>query len=133
MKRCFGCFELIKDELEVCPFCGYIEGTPAEEAVHMNPGTVISGRYTIGKVLGYGGFGVTYIGWDNKLQQKVAIKEYLPSDFSTRMPGQTEISVMSGQSKEQFRSGLKKFIQEAKRLSLFQKEDGIVWNPYENK
>lgn len=126
MKRCFGCFELIKDELEVCPFCGYIEGTPAEEAVHMNPGTVISERYTIGKVLGYGGFGVTYIGWDNKLQQKVAIKEYLPSDFSTRMPGQTEISVMSGQSKEQFRSGLKKFIQEAKRLSLFQKEDGIV-------
>lgn len=126
MKKCYGCFKEIMDNLEVCPFCGYIEGTPPEEAVHMEPGTVLAERYIIGRVLGYGGFGVTYIAWDAKLEQRVAIKEYLPSEFSTRMPGQSRISIFNGDKNEQFLSGLNKFIDEAKRLSKFQNEDGIV-------
>ena len=126
MRCCFGCFENIKDDLEICPHCGYKEGTQPEEAIHMNPGTVLADRYTIGKVIGYGGFGVTYIGWDAKLEQKVAIKEYLPSEFSTRMPGQSKVSIFSGIRNEQFSAGLNRFVDEAKRLSKFQKEDGIV-------
>ena len=126
MRHCLGCFKQIKDELEVCPFCGYVKGTPPDEAVHMEPGTILAERYIIGKVIGYGGFGVTYVGWDGKLEQKVAIKEYLPSEFSTRMPGQSTITVFNGNKSEQFLSGLNKFVDEAKRLSKFQKEEGIV-------
>ena len=126
MRRCLGCFENIRDDLEVCPFCGFVDGTPPEEAVHMEPGTILAERYIIGKVIGYGGFGVTYIGWDAKLEQRVAIKEYMPSEFSTRMPGQSKISVFNGAKSEQFASGLNKFVDEAKKLSKFQKEDGIV-------
>ena len=126
MKRCLGCFELIDDDVKTCPYCGYVEGTPSEEAIHMDPGSVVAGRYTIGKALGYGGFGVTYIGWDSNLERRVAIKEYLPSDFSTRMPGRTEISVFNGVKKNQFDAGLNRFFDEAKKLSKFQNEDGIV-------
>lgn len=126
MKRCYGCFEYIDDNLEICPYCGYVEGTPPEEAVHMEPGTMLSERYIVGKVVGYGGFGVTYIGWDSRLEKKVAIKEYLPSEFSTRMPGRSQVSIFGGVKKDQFDSGLKKFVEEAKRLSKFQKEEGIV-------
>ena len=126
MRRCYGCFELIKDELEVCPFCGYVKDAPAKEAVDMNPGTILAARYIIGMELGSGGFGVTYLGWDSTLEIKVAIKEYMPSEFSTRVPGQTAISVMSGSKSEQFTAGMDKFVDEAKRLSKFQKEDGIV-------
>ena len=126
MRRCLGCFESIKDDEKVCPLCGYKDGTPPEEAVHMEPGTILANRYTIGRVLGYGGFGVTYIGWDQRLEKKVAIKEYMPSEFSTRMPGQTKISIFSGAKNEQFTAGLFKFVDEAKRLSKFQTEGGIV-------
>ena len=126
MKKCYGCFENVRDDLEVCPYCGYIEGTPPEEAIHMEPGTILAERYIIGKVLGYGGFGVTYLAWDAKLEQKVAVKEYLPSEFSTRIPGQSRISIFNGTKNEQFTSGLNKFIDEAKRLSRFQNEEGIV-------
>ena len=125
-KRCLGCMEYYGDEFDICPHCGYVEGTPAEEAIHMTPGTLLHDRYIIGKVLGFGGFGVTYIGWDGRLEQKVAIKEYLPSEFSTRMPGETTVTVFNGDKKEQFDDGLDKFVEEAKRLAKFKNESGIV-------
>ncbi len=125
-RRCLGCMELFGDEFEVCPHCGYVVGTDAAEAIHMDPGTLLYDRYIIGKVLGYGGFGVTYLGWDGKLEQKVAIKEYLPGEFSTRMPGQSQVTVFNGEKNEQFHDGLKKFVEEAKHLAKFQNEPGIV-------
>ena len=125
-KRCLGCMEYYGDEFEICPHCGYVEGTPAEEAIHMAPGTLLHDRYIIGRVLGFGGFGVTYIGWDGRLEQKVAVKEYLPGEFSTRMPGETTVTVFNGDKKEQFDDGLEKFVDEAKRLAKFKNEPGIV-------
>ena len=125
-KRCLGCMELFGDEFSICPHCGYVVDTPVENPVHIEPGTLLNDRYIIGKVLGYGGFGVTYIGWDGRLEQKVAIKEYFPSEFSTRMPGQSQVTVFNGEKNEQFYDGLKKFVEEAKHLAKFQNEDGIV-------
>ena len=125
-QRCLGCMELFEDELQVCPSCGYVVGTEVEEAIHMAPGTMLRDRYLIGKVLGYGGFGVTYIGWDTVLELKVAIKEYLPNEFSTRLPGQTQVTVFNGEKTEQFFDGMTKFVEEAKHLAKFQNEEGIV-------
>ena len=126
-KRCLGCMERFPDKLNMCPYCGYVVNTPVENAVHMEPGTLLSDRYVVGKVLGYGGFGVTYIGWDGRLRQKVAIKEYFPTEFSTRMPGKTMLTLSNDQKKrEQFESGLVKFVDEAKRLAKFQNTPGIV-------
>lgn len=118
--------EVYGDEFEICPYCGHVFGTDAEEAIHMKPGTLLHNRYIVGMALGYGGFGVTYIGWDGKLEQKVAIKEYLPGEFSTRMPGQSQVTIFKGDKQEQFADGLSKFVEEARRLAKFQNEPGIV-------
>ena len=124
--RCYGCFEEFNTELGLCPNCGYVLGSKAEEAIFMEPGTKMRDRYTIGRALGFGGFGVTYIAWDDVLEQKVAIKEYLPSEFSTRMPGQSQVKVFKGEKTEQFQDGMLAFVDEAKRLAKFQNEKGIV-------
>lgn len=126
MARCLGCMSTFKDEYQVCPYCGYEVGTPPREAYHMVPGSRLAGRYEIGRVLGFGGFGVTYIGYDTILERKVAIKEYLPSEFSTRIPGQTEITTYEGERTEQFQSGLTKFMDEAKMLAKMQESNGVV-------
>ena len=51
-KRCMGCMEQYDSGLEICPYCGYVEGTGAEEAIHMAPGSILLDRYIIGRVLG---------------------------------------------------------------------------------
>ena len=119
MERCLGCMELIDDQVEVCPLCGYFKGSGVQEAYYLEPGTVLKGQYLLGKVLGYGGFGVTYIGYDNKLQRKIAVKEYLPSDYATRKPGTKEPVIYSGDAREQFMAGLSSFLEEARNLAGF--------------
>ena len=54
------------------------------------------------------------------------VKKYLPSEFSTRMPGQSQVTIFNGDRSEQFHDGLKKFVEEAKHLAKFQNEQGIV-------
>ena len=125
-KRCMGCMEEYDDELEVCPYCGYVEGTKAKVPYHIQPGAILVFRYIVGKVLGYGSFGVTYLGWDCLLEKKIAIKEYLPNEFATRAEGTSEVTVFDGEKAQQFTMGKDKFSDEAKKLAAFNKNKGII-------
>lgn len=126
MKRCYGCMELYEEEKTVCPHCGYVENTPVLETMCLPQGYQLINRYIVGKVIGIGGFGVTYIAWDNVLEKRVAIKEYLPGEFSTRLEGQTRVTVFSGEKAEQYKAGRVRFFEEAKMLMKFKSADGIV-------
>lgn len=126
MSICLGCMEEYGDQFEVCPHCGYIKGTPPKEGYYLEPGVMLKKKYLVGRVLGYGGFGVTYIGLDVLLKRKVAIKEYLPSDFSTRVPGEHALTIYTDDATAQFEAGLKKFVDEAQRLAKFHTVPGIV-------
>ena len=126
MKLCLGCMHEMPDNETICPNCGYKEDTPPAEAYYLWGGTILGQRYIVGKVLGYGGFGITYIGWDELLKRIVAIKEYFPSDFATRGSGSSDITIYSGEAYEQYQAGLERFISEAKRLAQFNQSDNIV-------
>ncbi|HTP94791.1 MAG TPA: protein kinase [Burkholderiales bacterium] len=80
-------------------------------------GTILQ-EYRIERVLGAGGFGVTYLARDRQLELAVAIKEYLPSAFAQRALDGTVFPVNSDHDKD-FRWGLDRFIKEARTLALF--------------
>lgn len=123
---CMGCMKKYDDREGKCPFCGYVPGTPPLEACHIVPGTVLEERYIVGRVLGFGGFGVTYLGYDRVLEKAVAIKEYLPGEFSTRMPNQVRLTVYPGEKREQFDSGKSKFLDESRKLVKFQNVPEVI-------
>ncbi len=129
-KRCNGCFNYYDDEFELCPHCGYIDGSEPREPNHLFIGTELAGRYIIGNVLGFGGFGITYKAWDKKLEAVVAIKEYYPSGIVNRPPGTKNILLFSGKKKKEFEYGLTRFIEEARNMTNFNSHRNIV-NVYE--
>ena len=77
MKLCMGCMNQIDDNVMTCPHCGFNESTYKQESYYLNPGTIVGGKYIIGKVLKYGGHTVSYLGMDAEVNRKVIIKEYL--------------------------------------------------------
>jgi len=125
-KFCYVCMEQYDDALDTCPFCGSPAYTTPVYETHLVPGYTLYDRYIIGRALGAGGFGITYISWDTLLHQKVAIKEYLPPNFATRNHGHTNVSVFTGENFSRFNNGLHRFINEARRLARNNNVDGIV-------
>jgi len=118
-----GCMES-KGDIVNCPRCGWPEGAPAQSPIHLEPGTRVgNGRYVLGRVLGHGGFGITYLAFDFELGRKRAVKEYLPRDFATRGSQQKQVTVYSA---DDFQHGLNKFLDEANVLVRFADHPGIV-------
>ena len=74
--------------------------------------------YRIDKVIGSGGFGITYLGHDLGLNKSVAIKEYLPRDLAVRVDNQS-VRAASSSDKDDFTWGLQRFLDEARVLARF--------------
>ncbi len=114
-------------ENEICSVCGLTAGTYIPSPHHLPPGTVLMDRYLIGRVLGEGGFGITYIGCDLRLELKVAIKEYYPVDRATRNASASlEVTNFIGPSAKSFERGKHKFLSEAQVMAKLGKQNVIV-------
>jgi serine/threonine protein kinase len=122
---CYGCMRE-KGPAQGCSHCGWAENSNADSTLYLTPGTVLSNKYLVGKVLGQGGFGITYLGWDRNLDIRVAIKEYFPQGLVSRVPGENNVHSYTGQPKDQFSFGLDSFLREAKILARFEHHPNIV-------
>ena len=76
--------------------------------------------YRILRILGVGGFGVTYLAEEVRLRRKVAIKEYLPRNIAGREISSTNVRPLDSGLHEQFVWGLDRFRQEAITLVNFE-------------
>lgn len=75
-------------------------------------------EYRIERVLGAGGFGITYLAYDTLLKKTVAIKEYLPSEFALRLEGETVLPKAFA-DQDDYNWGLRRFLDEASTLAQF--------------
>jgi hypothetical protein len=89
------------------------------------PGCVLGGKYEVGRLLGRGGFGATYLAWDANLRVRIAIKEFLPRQLATRVSGGTQVHPYTS-SQDTFSIGLDQFLIEARNLAQFRDNPGII-------
>lgn len=121
---CENCFEPVTGT--ICPCCKFNSADNAPDPSLLAPGTVLVNRYVIGRIIGKGGFGVTYLAYDALVSRKIAIKEYFPYGIAQRTQGSTEVSVTSADHAEVFRLGSEKFYEETKLVSKFNGNPNIV-------
>lgn len=122
---CMRCFH-VKGKYEVCPMCGYAEGTPPEQPHYLMPGTILGNHFLVGTAIGAGGFGITYRCFDITLGVAVAVKEFYPAGLVNRAPGETAVGLLSGDKKEKYQEQLSRFLMEAQSIAQFGKAKDIV-------
>ena len=125
LSKCFGCMEDFQGY--PCPNCGYDPAKDKHMEYALPPETILAGKYMAGRVLGQGGFGITYIGWDIALERKVAIKEYYPSGQVSRSPGTRNLTWYSSeQSLHARQDGMQMFLKEARKMVKADSIPGVV-------
>ncbi|MBQ9157131.1 MAG: protein kinase [Eubacterium sp.] len=122
---CPNCFHLIGEQADVCPYCGFHEFN-RENQLALPTNWVLKNRYIAGKILGAGGFGITYKSFDIKHQRICAIKEYVPLENASRNKGDMSLNPTSSSRRELFEYGKKKFLDEADTLKKLQEIADVV-------
>lgn len=140
-KLCMGCMAQLNQPAARCPHCKFEESRYQRPENSLPLREILNGKYLIGRVIGSGGFGITYIGWDFYQCKKVCIKEYFPKMIAARNPRAQSYSELISVSvqystamythsptrvQNAYMQGLEYYIQEAKNLSRFYLMPGIV-------
>ena len=121
---CENCFSEIVTE--PCFFCGFSKQDYRQDPLALAMGSKLSDRYLIGGVIGKGGFGITYLGYDLRLNTRIAVKEYYPVGMAVRVPGATHVSISNKKSERPFKEGAEKFYNEANIVASFNGNPNIV-------
>jgi serine/threonine protein kinase len=118
MSRCSLCFR-DRGTASLCPHCGLAVAQGSGPLV-LPPGTLLAGQYRVGQVLGQpGGFGITYLAWDERLEMRVAIKEFFPRELAGRGTDRATLQPHTQSDGSLFAYGLQQFLQEARTLARF--------------
>ena len=128
INRCPHCMrELTGLRGGACPFCGFNAQKSPQPAEAMPRNTILNGKYLVGDVLGRGGFGITYIGFDLSLESRVAIKEYYPSGAAMRREGESELYWSSSYKFHSSREDAKNyFLKEARKMARVENIPSVV-------
>ncbi len=122
---CPNCFSF-RYQQGGCPDCGYAEEAGARGAYALPCATLLGSRYLIGRVLGIGGFGITYKAFDTLYQETCAIKEFAPSGLAFRRPGEAEMQIHNSSDSAYYQHGMMRFIEEAQMLKRLEGIPAVV-------
>ena len=120
MRVCYNCFHELEENARICPQCGMGACiSNASQYPHALPcGSVLAGKYLTGRVLGQGGFGITYVAQNYQTKELVAVKEYYPDSMAIRDASHS-VTPYNMDRSSNFEYGKERFLEEAKTLSEF--------------
>ena len=125
-RYCPYCMHLIQPG-NPCPSCKRDPETYRPESRQLPSGTLLQERYVLGRALGAGGFGITYLGWDLKLERRVAVKEYFPTAFLKRETSVTlDVTCYTASGQEAYTKGREQFLREARTMAALEKIPQMV-------
>lgn len=124
-KICLRCMKT-SDDVGICPHCGREKAGQLTWSKALAPGTILNNKILIGNILGKGGYGITYIGYDMLLEYRVAVKEFFPDEMVDRAEDGRTVLVLDEVNGEEYQRETTAYLREARVLAEFSKFPGIV-------
>ncbi|GEM_PF-2191857 len=123
-RMCYRCM-MPSVEGGICTRCGEPELSPGSNGDNALPpgSTLANGRFLVGKRLGKGGFGVTYIAYDHKHSCRIALKEFMPEYLAVRKGSRI---IPKQNCEEQYEKSMNSFMKEARALYELRGHQNIV-------
>ena len=128
-RLCINCMKEKPDDQDVCPWCHFDRKSYVPDPTVLQPNEILDGKYLIGRVLGRGGFGITYIAMNMALERVVAIKELFIRSYMQRdsaSSGNVVTTDSSDYERNICQVNREKFEKEAKILASLDDLPGIV-------
>ena len=83
----------------------------------LQPGAILHGAYRIERILGQGGFGITYLAYETRLERYVAIKEFFPKDYCDREATTSRVTLGTDNTRDFVENLKMKFLREARYIA----------------
>ncbi|MCC8028211.1 MAG: serine/threonine protein kinase, partial [Lachnospiraceae bacterium] len=131
--KCTKCMMDLEKGVQICPHCGYDQQREDQPANALRRNTILRGRYLVGNVIGQGGFGITYVGFDLVLEMKVAVKEYYPSATASRTANHSSRIQWDTRDEGEQMKGIERFVKEAQKMAKLDAVPSIVrvWDVFQ--
>ena len=126
---CLGCMSYLENPNAPCPNCGWLQ-TMKNTVSQLQPSYTLTNenqteKYIIGRALGQGGFGISYLAWNANRGERVVVKEYFPATIVTRAD-EANVVPLNAKDSEQLKHGLDNFLKEAYKMLEFSNEPNVV-------
>lgn len=122
MKFCMRCMFQYEDQYNICPKCGFREGTQPDEEKCITPGGILADRYIVGMPLSSDPWLIRYLGWDALNEKCVSIYEYMPELYAKRSRGETRVTP---EKNKPYYKALDLLKEKAQHLSMLSVPDNI--------
>ena len=125
-KACANCFSAVDINEQICPYCGFDCSEEEYHSYSIAGGTLLNDRYVIGKVIGTGGFGITYLAYDTHSEKVIAVKEYYPHGIAVRSDDGLTLEPLGSANSDFYRKGIYRFLHEGKYIAKFETASEIM-------
>lgn len=127
MKRaCPNCFSAVDIVEQNCPYCDYDFSKADSNSYSLKGGTLLKKRYVTGRIIGSGGFGITYLAYDIQCEKVVAVKEYYPNGVAVRAEDNITVEPLGNMNSEHYQRGMDKFLHEGSYIAEFKHSSEIM-------
>ena len=124
-KLCPVCFQEAMEHGE-CRNCGYHAEESSAVKDYLAPFTILKEKYLLGKSLGQGGFGITYLAENMQSGLRCCIKEYFPSGLLQGRTPDGALILADEENRPEYEEGKQQFIEEACALQELRENISVV-------
>ena len=127
---CPGCMARLENVDAPCPYCGWNKNM-SNPPNQLQTGCLLTNEnqtdsYIIGRSLGQGGFGITYLAWSVNRNEKVVVKEYFPLKLADRERGSNNVTPLTSQQSDEFQNGMNNLLREAYDMLAFTADPNVA-------